>query len=189
MTTIDETGRELRTLWWLPVLRGVVLLLLGLLMLFHPLETLTAITWVFGIFAVLDGLLILLQAFVDRAAGVMWWQALGGLIVIALGIVVMVWPEPTVLVLFYLIAGWILAVGLFGIVGSIVLHKRNEAAWFVALGLGLVNLVIGLLLVLNPQTSLSVVMILTGVFALVGGVLLIVGGFAARSLGRQQITV
>ncbi|MBT0993585.1 DUF308 domain-containing protein [Cellulomonas sp. DKR-3] len=185
MTTIDETGRELRALWWLPVLRGVVLLLLGLLMLFHPLETLAAITWVFGVFAVLDGVLILLQAFVDRAKGVMWWQVLGGLIVIGLGVVVMVWPKPTVLVLFYLVAAWILAVGLFGLVGSVVLHKRAEQTWFVALAFGLVNLVIGLLLVLNPQTSLSVVMILTGVFALVGGVLLLVSGLAARSLGKQ----
>ncbi len=184
--TLDKVlGQELRTTWWLPVLRGFLLLALGLLMLLHPLETLTAITWVVGIFALVDGALIVVQALVEHRKGAMWWQLLGGILVVALGVVVISWPAPTVLVLFYAVTVWVLAVGVVGVVAAILLHRRGDYSWFGALAIGLVNLVIGVLLAFNPQTSLSVVMVLFGVFALVVGVLLLVSGFAARSLGRE----
>ena len=179
-TLEKQVGRELRAVWWLPVLRGLVFLGLGLLMLLHPLETLTAITWVIGIFALVDGALIVLQALIEHRKGAMWWQLLGGLVVIGLGGVVGTWPKPTVLVLFYAVTG---GVGGSGAGGP--LQMRGDYSWYGALAIGLVNLVIGLLLAFNPQTSLSVVMVLFGVFALVGGVLLLISGFAARSLGRE----
>lgn len=184
-TLEKQVGQELRAVWWLPVLRGIVLLALGLLMLLHPLETLTAITWVIGIFALVDGALIILQALIEHQKGAMWWQLLGGLVVVGLGIVVVSWPKPTVLVLFWVVTAWVLAVGVVGIIAAVLLHRRGDYSWYGALAIGLVNLVIGLLLAFNPQTSLSVVMVLFGVFALVVGVLLLVSGFAARSLGRE----
>ncbi len=140
---VVETGKQLRAIWWLPVLRGIVLIALGILMLLHPLETVTALVWLVGIFAVVDGVLMVLQALIDRPKGAMWWQILGGLLVIGLGIVVMVWPHPTARVIFYLVAGWILVLGVVGVIGSIALHKRDDYTWILALGFGLVNLVIG----------------------------------------------
>ena len=184
---VVETGKELRALWWLPVLRGVVLLLLGLIMLAHPVETVKAVVWVVGIFAVVDGVLIVVQSLVDRVKGAMWWELLGGLLVVGIGIVVMVWPGPTAKVLFYLVAGWILVLGLIALVASVALHKRDDYTWILALGFGLVNLVIGLLLLFNPQSSVTFVMVLIGLFALVTGVLSIVTGIAARSVGKRLV--
>ena len=188
-TVIVEASRAAgpgpRTVWWLPVLRGVILLALGLLMVFHPLETLTAVAWTIGIFVVLDGVLLLLQAVIERPPGATWWQILVGLVVVGLGVLVMAWPKPTVLVLFYVVTAWILVVGLVGVVAAVVLHRRGDDTSFPALAIGLVNLAIGLLLAFNPQQSLAVGMVLFGVFALVAGVLLVVSGFAARSLARR----
>ncbi len=180
-----QAGRELSGLWWLPLLRGIVLLALGGLMLAHPLETVTGLVWLFGIFAVVDGVLVVVQALVERAKAAMWWQILGGLAIVALGVVILVWPQPTVAVLFYLVVAWVLVLGGFGVVAAVVLHGRDETTWYFALAFGLVNLVIGLLLAFNPQTSLTVVMVLVGAFALVGGVLLIVSSFAVRSAGKR----
>ena len=65
LTTADVSS-ALRRTWWLPVLRGVVLLVLGLLMLVQPLWSVTALVWIFGIFAILDGMVTIFQWFANR---------------------------------------------------------------------------------------------------------------------------
>ncbi|UJP41537.1 DUF308 domain-containing protein [Cellulomonas palmilytica] len=154
-------------------------------MVFHPLETLAAVAWTIGVFAVVDGVLLVLQALIERPPGATGWQLLVGLVVIGLGVLVMSWPKPTVLVLFYVVTAWILVVGVVGVVAAVVLRKHDDDTSFPALAIGLVNLAIGLLLAFNPQQSLAVGMVLFGVFALVAGVLLVVSAFAARSLSRR----
>lgn len=185
--TATEVAAQLRRFWWLPVLRGAVLLVLGLLMLFHPLDSLTAIVWIVGIFTVADGVLSISSAFLDKRDTGIGWPLVGGLLTIGIGIILLAWPQATVAVVFYLVAFWVILLGVIGIISSIVSHKHDNPTWFFPLTFGLISLAVGLLLVTNPQTSLTVVMVLVGLFALVAGVVLVVGGFAARSLaGRLE---
>jgi len=184
-TTVNEAVAQVRRYWWIPVLRGVVLLILGLFMVFRPFDTLTAVVWLFGIFVVVDGVLAIVSAVLDRKDAGVLWPTVGGLLTIALGVVLLVWPGPTVQVLFYFVAFWVILLGVIGIVASIVAHSHDNPTWYFPLTLGLVSLLIGLLLVTNPQTSIAVVMLLLGMFTLVGGVVLLVGGFAARSLANR----
>ena len=54
-----------------------------------------------------------------------------------------------------------------------------------ALTLGLIGFLIGLVAVMHPQTTVSVIAILYGLFALVAGIVLVVSGFATRSVAKQ----
>ncbi|MDM7830032.1 HdeD family acid-resistance protein [Cellulomonas edaphi] len=180
--TATAIAAQLRRFWWLPVLRGILLLGLGLFMVFKPFDTLTALVWLIGLFTIVDGVLTIISAFLDKRDTGVLWPVVGGLVTIAIGVVLLAWPGPTVKVLFYLTAFWVILLGVVGIIGSIVSHKRDNPTWFFPLILGLISLMIGLLLVTNPQTSIAVVMLLVGLFALVAGVVLVVGGFAARSI-------
>ena len=38
---------------------------------------------------------------------------------------------------------------------------------------------------MNPQTSVSIIVVLLGLFAFVGGVVLVVSGFATRQLAKE----
>ncbi|WP_019135547.1 HdeD family acid-resistance protein [Cellulomonas massiliensis] len=183
----ERLSAELRRIWWVPVVRGAVILLLGLFMLARPLESVTALVWVFGAFAVLDGVLVVVQAFADRRQGAFWWELLGGLVEIALGLVLVLWPQPTATVLFYFAAFWVVAVGVFAVVASIVLYRAEEVAWYWVLAFGLVNLLFGIVLLANPQTSVTVIVVLIGLFACVGGVLLVVSGLATRSMAKALV--
>ena len=78
LTTADVTSALSRRSWWLPVLRGVVLLVLGLLMLVQPLWSVTALVWIFGIFALLDGIVTVVQWFVNRKEPGAGWFLLSG---------------------------------------------------------------------------------------------------------------
>jgi uncharacterized membrane protein HdeD (DUF308 family) len=181
---VDRVSAELRRIWWVPVLRGAVVLVLGLFMLARPLETVAALVWVFGAFAVIDGVLVLVQSFADRRHGAFWWELVGGLVEIALGVVLVLWPQPTVTVLFYFAAFWVVAVGVFAIIASIVLYRAEEVAWYWVLAFGLVNFLFGVVLLENPQTSVTVVVVLIGLFACVSGVLLVVSGLSTRALAK-----
>lgn len=185
---VDELGGRLEALlhriWWLPVVRGVVLLVLGVLMLAHPFESAVALVWIFGVFAILDGLLVIAQWFSHRQEdGSIWWAAIG-LVGVGFGLVAVVWAPGTVRTVFYLVAAWVLVIGVLGVIAAVTLYRARDVGWFWALASGLVAFLFGLLMLVNPQTSLRVVVVIVGLFAFVTGVLLVVGGFATRSFAR-----
>ncbi|MGN8244304.1 HdeD family acid-resistance protein [Cellulomonas soli] len=175
----------LHRLWWIAVVRGALLIALGLLLLIDPLSTVTALVWLFGAFAVLDGLLALAQGIAYRHDPAARWRFVQGLVGIAFGVLLMVWPAPTATVVFYVLAFWVMLIGLVAIVGAFVLHHAGDPGWTFALTFGLIGFLIGLVAVMHPQTTVSVIAILYGLFALVAGIVLVVSGFATRSVTRQ----
>lgn len=186
---VDDVTRELtrtvRRLWWLPVLRGVVLLVLGLLLMAQPEPTLGAIVWLFGVFAVIDGVVAVVQGLANRGVPGWGWYVAQGLAGIAVGAIVIVWPGPTVRVLFFLLAAWLLLLGIIWIIGAAALSRTRDAGWFWMLASGLVSTLFALLLVARPQDTIGVFAVLLGLFAFVAGALSVVSGFAVRALARD----
>ena len=183
--TAADVSTALRRIWWLPVLRGVVLLVLGLFMLVQPLGTVKALVWVFGIFAIIDGLVAIAQWLGNRKEPGAGWWLISGLVGIAFGVIAVVWTGPTAQVIFYLIALWVLVLGILSVIAAVVLYRSRDIGWYWVLTFGLIAFLFGLLLIMNPQTSVSVIVVLLGLFAFVGGVVLIVSGFATKQLANQ----
>lgn len=184
----DVEGRVaavLRSVWWLPVLRGVLMILLGLLLLVEPLGTLVALVWVFGVFAVVDGAVVLMQALLARGRPGFGWLVAEGLVSIAFGALIMLWPDVTALVLFYLLALWVLVLGVTAVVVAVTQYRARDLAWSGTLVFGLIGFLFGLLLAIKPQGTVDVILTVYGLFAFVAGVVMLVSGFATRSLSRQ----
>ncbi len=180
-----QVARTLRKVWWLPVLRGVLLLVLGLLLMAQPAASLKAIVWLFGIFAIVDGVVAIVQGLSNRGIPGWTWWVVEGVAGIALGAIVVVWPGPTVRVLFFLLAAWLLVLGVVSIIGAVALSRARDAGWHWPLAFGLVSTLFAILLIARPQGSLAVFGILLGLFAFVGGVLNVVSGFAVRQVARE----
>lgn len=177
--------RTLRRLWWLPVLRGLLLLVLGLLLMAQPTASVQAIVWLFGVFAVVDGVVAVVQGLVDRGApGWVWW-VVEGLAGVVVGAAVVLWPGPTVRVLVFLLAAWLLVLGVVSILGAVAMSRHLGTGWHWPLAFGLVSTLFALLLIARPQGSLAVFGVLLGLFAFVGGALNVVSGFAVRQLARD----
>jgi uncharacterized membrane protein HdeD (DUF308 family) len=175
----------LRSVWWLPVLRGLLLVVLGLLLLVEPLGTLVALVWVFGVFAVVDGVVVLLQALLARGRPGSAWLVAEGLVSIGFGAVIMLWPSVTPLVLFYLLAFWLLVLGVTVVVVAVTQYRARDLAWSGTLVFGLIAFLFGLLLAIKPQGTVTVILTVYGLFAFVGGVVTVVSGLATRSFARQ----
>nr|WP_240933479.1 DUF308 domain-containing protein [Cellulomonas sp. IC4_254] len=175
----------MRSVWWLPVLRGVLMIVLGLLLLVEPLGTLVALVWVFGVFAVVDGAVVLMQALLARGRPGFGWLVAEGLVSIAFGALIMLWPDVTALVLFYLLALWVLVLGVTAVVVAVTQYRARDLAWSGTLVFGLIGFLFGLLLAIKPQGTVDVILTVYGLFAFVAGVVMLVSGFATRSLSRQ----
>src|SRR5690349_18048556 len=91
--------------WGWVVLRGVVALLFGAVTLWYPQLTLATLVYLFGAYALVDGVSAVVSA-VARRHGERHWIALlvGGLAGVALGVVTFLEPGITATVLLYLIA-------------------------------------------------------------------------------------
>jgi uncharacterized membrane protein HdeD (DUF308 family) len=74
--------------WWLLLLRGLVAIAFGVIAFFYPDITLTALVYLFGIYAIADGLVAIWVAFNAMGdAGPRRWLGLTGVVSILAGLV------------------------------------------------------------------------------------------------------
>ena len=173
--------------WGWVVLRGVLAILFGLAAFFWPGITVTVLVLLFGAYAIVDGIFAIIAG-VRRATEreARWWLLiLEGLVGIAAGIIAFVWPGVTALALLYIIAAWAIVTGVLEILSAIRLRQEIEGEFWLALG-GLLSLIFGILLLVQPAAGILAVIWLIGVYAIVFGIALLVVGFRLRGLWHEQ---
>lgn len=106
----------------------------------------------------------------DSLLGSWWLLALRGVLAIVFGVLAAMWPGSTLFVLVAIFAAYALASGAVWIFGAV----KNRAAddhWWLLLLAGLAGLAAGAITMLQPGTTLLVLVLLMGANALVAGVL------------------
>lgn len=173
--------RSLSQNWWLLVLRGVLGILFGLAAFVWPGITLLTLIVMFGVYAIVDGAVAVGTGLSRTKDSPRWWTFLvEGLLSIGAGVVALLWPGLTTLVLIYMIASWAIFTGILEIVAAIRLRNEITNEWMLALG-GLISVALGLLLFFQPAAgSLAIVWIIAA-YALIFGILLVILGFRLRN--------
>lgn len=147
-----------------------------------PEITVLSLALLFGAYTLLDGVTALMMG-LGRGTDRGYLIALG-VLGIGAGLVALVWPQITVIVLLVVIAVWAIIAGVMQIAAAIRLRKVIRNEWFLALS-GVVALVLGLLLIVQPAEGAIALLVAIATFALVWGVVLIVLGFRLRVLARM----
>src|SRR3990170_8610376 len=89
--------------WWALALRGVFAILFGLSALVTPGITLVAIIWLFGAYAVTDGVFAIVAGIRAVERHQRWWPlVLEGIVDVAAWVAAVAWPALTALLLLYL---------------------------------------------------------------------------------------
>jgi uncharacterized membrane protein HdeD (DUF308 family) len=161
--------------WWVFALRGIAAILFGILAFASPGITLATLVLLFGAYAFVDGVSLLI-ALARGDAGARrhaWSVGIMGVLGIVASIVTFVWPGITALTLLYLVAIWAITMGVFQVVAAIALRREIEGEFWMGLG-GAMSVVFGILLVVSPGTGLVALVWLVGAWAIV---------FGASSLG------
>jgi uncharacterized membrane protein HdeD (DUF308 family) len=169
--------------WHLVVLRGVVAVLFAVLAILWPGITVLSLALLFGAYTLLDGVTSIVMG-LGRGTDRGYLITLGVLGVVA-GVIALVWPQITVVVLLVIIAVWAIVAGVMQIAAAVRLRKVMRNEWFLALS-GVITLVLGLLLIVQPAEGAIALVIAIATFALVWGITLIVLGFRLRTLANAD---
>jgi uncharacterized membrane protein HdeD (DUF308 family) len=176
------TGSQLAShSWGVAIIRGVLSIILGLIAFIFPGIALLALIFVFGIYALLDGITALAWSFQEMRSGSLRWIALllEGLAGIAIGILAFAWPRETAVVLLYLVAIWAVVTGVMEIATALFSRTGEGPEWLLALA-GLISVLFGIFLFTRPLLGLLAVLWSLGIYAIIFGVLLIVRAFQFR---------
>lgn len=178
-------GAAVARQWWLFLVRGIAALLFGVLAIALPGLTILSLTLLWGAFALLDGGLSLWAGlYGDRPSrGPRWWLILHGVLGIAAGLLALVAPGFTAVILLLAIAVWAIVVGVLQIAGAVALRREIENEWLLAVS-GALSLLFGVFFLLQPAAGALAVVWLIAFFAIVLGVNLVVLAFRLKRHGR-----
>ena len=168
--------------WWALLLRGLAAIAFGILAFVWPHITLTALVFLWGAYALVDGLFAIAAGVKSHSESKRWWVLLlEGILSVAAGVVAFVVPGITALVLLLLIASWAIVTGAFEIGAAIQLRKYIKGEWLLGLA-GVASVIFGIALFLNPAAGAVALVWLIGAYAIVFGVLLVALGLRLHSL-------
>ena len=91
--------------WWVVVVRGAAAVIFGIFTLVLPPSTITTLAWLFGTYALVDGMVNMVSVSKGRQERQGWWMLmLEGLVGVVAGIISVLSPVALV----YVIAAWAL---------------------------------------------------------------------------------
>lgn len=169
--------RALADNWWLILLKGICSVIFGVLTFMWPGVTLVTLVMLYGAFALVDGILAVAAAVTGDSPMPRWWLAIIGIVGIGAGIFTLMWPVTAGAILLMFIAAWAIVTGIMEIVGAIRLRKEIDDEWFL-IAIGVLSVLFGVLLVMQPAAGAMSLILVIGVFAVVFGALQI--AFALR---------
>ena len=170
--------------WWMLLVRGLFAILFGLLAYAWPGLTLLVLIVLFGIHALVDGVIALSAAMTNRGAssrtGLL---VITGLLDIAFALIAFFWPGETALFLILLIGAWAVIRGIFEIVAAIQLRKEISNEWLWILG-GILSLIFGLFVIAAPGAGALALVWVIASYAILFGILMI--AFSLRLKGHVR---
>ncbi len=171
--------------WWIVLLRGILMVIFGLIALVSPGIALLTLVWVFGFYAILDGISAVVIGIRARGEPHWVWTIIQGVVSVLAGLIALVWPGVTALALLFVVAFWAIMLGIGEIAGAFASRKNGSNAWGWTLGAGVLNVVFGIALLIWPAGGILTLVWLVGIFTLAGGIALILLAFRVRSLAKS----
>jgi uncharacterized membrane protein HdeD (DUF308 family) len=175
-TAVQPVEEKSGAPWWLILIEGIALIILGILFLTNTKATTLVFIQVLGIYWLIKGILSIVAIFIDSTA---WgWKLLVGILGIAAGIIILQHPVLSPIVVG---SALIIVLGIQGLIIGIVeiIQAFQGGGWGVGL-LGVLSIIIGAWLLFNRQAATLALPWAIGILAIVGGIVAIVAAFRAK---------
>ena len=173
--TVGSSEREMMP-WWLVLIEGIAMLILGILLLIKPGMTAVIFIQFMGIYWLISGIFQIIGIFLDSS---MWgWKLFAGILGILAGIFVLQYPlwSPVVV-----LSTMVIILGVQGIIyGGIGLYGAFKGAGWGAGILGALSIFFGIYLLANIGQSALVLPWVVGILAIVGGIAAIFMAFRIK---------
>lgn len=169
--------------------RGAVAIVFGVVALAWPHITVTALVLLFGAFVLLDGAMNLLAAAGhdpdDQRRR--FSLALEGVAGVVVGLITLVAPGVTTLVLLWFIAAWAFVTGVFEIAAAIGLRNVIRHEWLLGV-MGALSILFAIVLVSAPVSGAIAITWLIGWYAVLFGIVLLALSWQLRKFQRAAGT-
>jgi uncharacterized membrane protein HdeD (DUF308 family) len=162
--------------WWLVLVEGIVVALLGLILLVAPGASLVFLVWLLGIYLLIAGIFRIIGIFLDSSS---WgWKLAAGILCLIAGLAILsnpLWSTTVASTWLVILVGFL--VMLQGGAGLIVAFQGG--GWGMG-ALSVLGILLGLFLVINPLIGVATLTLILAIFMLIGGVGAVVQAFRMR---------
>jgi uncharacterized membrane protein HdeD (DUF308 family) len=175
-----------RRAWWALVIRGLLALALGVFILWRPMDSIASFALVIAIWALFSGIVQIVHAFGLRQLFQQWWVLLlSGVVSAAFGVAALYY-YPTLSLAFAVVwvAWWLFLTGGLAIYAAMV-ERRMGVSWGWTLAFGIVSILAGVFAFMSPPATLAAIMGFIAGFAIVSGVVLLIGAFRLSSAKQE----
>ena len=182
-TLEDAEVREMTGGWWLVALVGVLSLVVGIVVLFKPGDSLATLAVITGIFLLVDGIIEIIASLFHgtQSRGLV---AILGVITAIVGVLLIRHPVQGVTVVALLLGLWLITIGVIRIVAAF--ESVGHRGW--GIFAGLIELIAGIVIVSNPHIGYATLAILVGISFIVNGAGMLALGWAMRAVRGQATT-
>ncbi len=171
--------------WIWSIVRGVAAVIFGLVAFVAPIATAFALALVIGLFAIIDGIVDIVDAIRHRGAAGMVSRIVLGAVSIVFGLVMLLWPGLSLEVLVIIVGIWAIVAGILQIVVSTGHRGVPGSGWVWGLVAGILTVGFGVLVMIRPGSGLITLIWILGVYAVLFGIVLIVLGVQLRKYARS----
>lgn len=177
---VTTTGRH----WGLHLFNGAVMFLIGIAILVWPGASLVVVSWLFAITLLVNGFVQILRSFADDDAtgGQRVLFGLLGALSLLAGVLCLRSPLQTLAAIALLIGSWWIVSGVLGLIGAARGDTEGSRGW--AAVLGLLSIVAGFVVLLQPGMSLAVLEVTLGITLIVLGIVVMIDAVVRR--GRSS---
>jgi uncharacterized membrane protein HdeD (DUF308 family) len=175
--TRDAAAKVARN-WWVLLLNGALLIVAGFL-IFSIDWTVRSLSTFIGAVFIFEGLTNALTTGIDSR--VRQANVITGLLSIAAGVAIIVWPSPGLVAVAIFLGAWLIVTGTIAIAGAFAARKIIPD-WWLLLILGLLEIPLGVLALADPGATLAALITVGGIWAVVIGVMRVVLAFQVKRL-------
>jgi uncharacterized membrane protein HdeD (DUF308 family) len=173
-----EAAEGIARNWWMLLLNGAVLIVAGVL-IFSINWSIRSLATFIGALFVFEGLAYALNSGID--ARVRRANVITGLLSMAVGVAIIVWPGPGLVAVAVFLGAWLIVIGTLTISGAFA-ARRILPEWWLLLITGLLEVPLGVLALANPGATLAALITVGGIWAVAVGVMRIVLAFQIKRL-------
>ena len=173
--------------WWILLLKGILLVIFGILSFMNPGITLATLVLWFAIFMMIDGVISIFGVVSNwKTEEDKWLLVAEGALGLVLGFLVYRSPDTFLSFIAFVISFWAIFSGISKIAMAIQLRKEIEGEGWLILS-GVLSLIFGILVFAQPGIGIATLMWIMATFAILVGVLLIVLSLKLRKAGNQLV--
>jgi uncharacterized membrane protein HdeD (DUF308 family) len=177
----DVVTEQLEKMWGWYLAGGIIAVIFGFLVISWRHATVYAAIYFASGFFIAAGIFEIVGSF--RMALHRWLNLIFGIVWVGAGIVGFVWPHITIFVIAVLIGWSFLVLGIFDVISS--LRNHHLPFWWMYLIRGLLAIAVGFLCIRHPGGTLTTIIVMLGILAILFGIVEIIGAISARHATRD----